>query len=80
MNAIERYNDARDREQHAFDVSRIGQDVRAICNSLPYDTGGVRAIRTRNSGVAERLARVVAFCPYSGAMPAWYAGRSLRIW
>lgn len=76
MNAIDQYNVARDRETHAFDVSEVGERVRTRENGT---YGRLKPVLT-DMRLARDLALIIAFCSYSGAMPAWYAGRRLRYW
>lgn len=75
MSPLQRYNQARDLEQRAFECTPLGEQVRNAHNA---------ALRGAIAGLPVEmvagLATLVAFAPYSGAMPAFYAGRALRLW
>jgi len=73
MTPIERYNAARDREQHAFELSPVGEVYRLCANGyfariLPPEE------RQRFYDMRTELAALVAF---EGSMSAFYALRSI---
>lgn len=70
--AIQAYNDARDREQHAFEVSPLGQAFMAALNRYggPGWVDELEAV-----GLSLALEATIG-----ASMPAFYAGRALRLW
>lgn len=68
MGAIERYNMMRDRELHAFECSPLGEHVREALNN----PGEELCICLPGCLAAEYA--------FGARMPAFYAGRSLRLW
>lgn len=74
MNQIERYNTMRDREQEAFDRSKLGEISRKVANFIVLN--GSTSVEIGNS-IKLSLAAEYAF---GARMPAFYAGRAMRIW
>lgn len=72
MNPLQRYNEARDREQAAFEASDLGEGCRNRLN------GEMRGhVTDRHVDFVRSLAAEYAF---GRRMPAFYAGRALRLW
>lgn len=72
MNLLRQYNEARDREQHAFELSELGEVCRAKVNAE------MRGHITSRDG--EFVASLAAEYAFGARYPAFYAGRSLRMW
>lgn len=74
MDSIERYKLARDREQHAFEVSALGERARHAINYTSKYADPV-------AWVADELRLALAAeYAFGRRWPAFYAGRALRLW
>lgn len=73
MNVLQRYNEARDREQAAFDKTPVAAECREIANKWTF----ARVLVAVSPDLALSLAAEFAF---GARMPAFYAGRAVAIW
>lgn len=76
MDALERYNAARDREQHAFECSPLGELVRLSYNRRVHHAED----RAKHPEWEPIMASLPAEYVFGARYPAFYAGRSLGIW
>lgn len=74
--AIARYNEVRDREQHDFERSTLGETVRqCMCGYFAHLLKPEDRQRYYDMRAALALEAVVG-----ASMPAFYAGRKLQLW
>lgn len=72
MTHLERYNQARNREQAAFELSDVGRASIAKCNA---------GMRGHIVGLeVQYAASLAAEYAFGARMPAFYAGRAVHLW